>query len=129
MARRTGAVGAVVGQHLPVPHAAHHATGLVPVDDGLHVAIVQPALLVDVLRGVDVHEVKHIDDGPLACPLVYVLSLAGVPVDVGHHTRYGLFAIEAEQRLVQLASFWRSLRIDGLLHDSLLACMSWHLSQ
>ena len=96
--RRTGQVDAVVGIDLPVPHTAHDAAGLVPLAHAGVVRVVEPTLGVDIARGVDVDEVKHVDGRPPSRPLVDVLGVARVPVDVGHRAREDTLAVQVAQQ-------------------------------
>ena len=92
--RRTGIASAGIILHLPVPHSTHQTAFRSPFLHTADVAVVQPSLGIDILRGMEIDKVVGIDGRIVACPFIDLLCLFGIPVHVGRCTGDHLIAVE-----------------------------------
>ena len=94
-----------------MPHTSDNTSGIEPIGNGSEVTIVEPALRVDILRGMDIDEIEHIKRRILTRPLIYILGLTRVPVHIRHHAAHRAFAIFGAEHRPQPLRLRRSVLI------------------
>ena len=83
-----------------MPHQRYQSALVCPVGDRSDVVIVDPSVGT-LLRNIDMDEIIAVHGRILACCLIDLVSLLGVPIDVGDDRRDGLAAIIQLQIFVE----------------------------